>query len=70
MGLIRCGFETNTLGERVEAWWDTDELDNPEYYYYHKAKRLNRGDIANLILTKKLTAIEIETNAEYAWLAD
>lgn len=70
MALVRYGFETDFFGKRVEAWWDTDELDNPEYYYYHKAMRLTRNDVAYLILTKKLTAVEIESNNDYAWLAD
>lgn len=70
MALVQYGFETNTWGERVAAWWDTDELDNPEYYYYHKALQLGRKDVAYLILTKKLTAVEIEYDDEYRWLAD
>lgn len=56
--------------KKYEVSYDTDELDNPEYYYYHKAKSLGRNDVAKQILIGELKAYEIEESEEYEWLAD
>lgn len=47
---------------------DTDDLDQPEYHYYRKAKDLDEGFIAYKILIGRLTADEIDTDPDYEWL--
>lgn len=50
------------------SYVDTDDLDQPEYHYYRKAKDLGADVIARKILIGRLTATEIDTNPDYAWL--
>ena len=61
---------------------DTDDLDQPEYHYYCKAKGMKRSDLldrgidadpqrtARAILLGRLDADTIERDPEYSWLAD
>lgn len=65
---------------------DTDDLDNPEYYYYREAERLekslpyNKGDnykicnkyrsIKYAILNGRISAYDIESNERYKWFLD
>ena len=69
MALISVGYQI-IKGTKCEVFYDTDELDNPEYYYYHKAKSLGRNDVAEQILVGELTAKTIEESEEYEWLSD
>ena len=73
MALVPIGHDT---------YIDTDDLDQPEYHYYCKAKNMKANDLqekgidadpfstARRILLGRLTADEIERNPEYKWLAD
>lgn len=78
LGLIFGGYEYDyTLGKKVKTWYDLDELNDAEYYYYHKALKTSVPDgmyfeeaVPTMILKGKLTAHEIENNSKYAWLAD
>ena len=47
---------------------DTDELEQAEYHYFRKAESMGRWDVAKRILSKYLTAEEIDTNPEFEWL--
>ena len=69
MALIPVGYQIIT-GTKCEVFYDTDELNNPEYYYYHKAKSLGRNDIAKQILIGELTAETVEESEDYEWLSD
>lgn len=60
MALVRCGKDT---------YIDTDDLEQAEYHYYCKAKRLGKDNIARKILTGLLTADEIDNSDEFEWLA-
>lgn len=57
-------------GRDTFEYIDTDDLDQPEYYYYHKAKRLRLDGFAKKILLGHLTAEMIENDERYAKLAD
>ena len=56
--------------KRMPISYDTDDLEQIEYYYFRKAESLNEHSVARDILCHKLTAHEIENNSKYAWLAD
>ena len=69
--LVQVGYGIEPFFERkCEIYYDTDELDDAEYYYYHKAKRLGYDILAKDILTKQITAYDIEHNKDYAVLAE
>ena len=71
------------VGEGVYS--DTDDLEQPEYYYYRKAlglanslpyilehnhQRNHYMEVARKILRDHLSACEIETDPNYEWLRD
>ncbi len=47
---------------------DTDDLEQAEYHYFRKAESMGRRDVAKRILSKYLTAKEIDTDPEFEWL--
>ena len=54
-----------------DTYIDTDELEQPEYYYYCKVKRIKPNSMLGIAILKgKLTAHDIETDEHYAWLSD
>ncbi len=54
------------VGEDV--YIDTDDLEQPEYYYFRKAQSLGMTGYASQILRGYLSAREIESNPKYAEL--
>lgn len=76
MSLIKIG---------KDIYIDTDDLEQPEYYYYRKAiglanslprilehnhQRNHYMAVARMILRGYLFAYEIETDPNYEWLRD
>lgn len=70
---------------RKDKYIDTDDLAQPEYYYYRKAlglanslpyilehnhQRIHYEAVARMILRGYLSAYEIETDPNYEWLRD
>ena len=50
---------------------DTDELEQAEYYYYCKARKLRPDSLTYIaILEGRLDADTIETDPRYEWLRD
>ncbi len=47
---------------------DTDDLDQAEYHYFRNAESMGRRDVVKSILSKYLTAKEIDTDPEFEWL--
>lgn len=65
-----CVGVNKERGRDAFEYIDTDDLDQPEYYYYHKAKQMGLNGFAKSILLGHLTAEMIENNEKYAKLAD
>ena len=68
-----------------DIYIDTDDLEQPEYYYYrkvlglanslphileHNHQRIHYMAVARKILSGYLSAYEIETDPSYEWLRD
>lgn len=75
MALVPCGYTKDEYGRPVMYSIDTDDLDDAEYYYYCRAKKLSgkvskASKVARMLLLGELKATDIEGNHEYDWLTD
>lgn len=60
MALVPCG---------KDQCFDTDDLEQAEYHYYCKARKLRRHCTATKILRGEIDAYDIENSDKYKWLA-
>lgn len=71
MSLVNVGtIDDEHTQFKHEVFFDTDDLEQPEYRYYSKALSMGKRVTANLILTRTLDVYTIENSEKYQWLAD
>lgn len=70
MAMLNVGIEKDEYGKNQEVYLDTDDLNQVELYYYHKAIKMGKGALAMKILRGNVKAVDIENDSKYAYLLD